>query len=254
MKIRALIIDDEPLARERIRSFLRDEPDVEVLAECANGNEAVTAVKKHSPDLIFLDVQMPGLGGFDVLRALGKDRLPLVIFVTAYDQHALKAFEVHALDYLLKPFKQARFKQTIQRAREAISSRHSGAIPQNLLDLLGQATKPAVERLTRIPVKTNDRVIFIKTDQIHYIEAAGNYLVLHTAKENHVVRETLTSLEEKLDPKLFLRINRSTLVNLEQIKELQPLFKGEHAVVLLNGKQLTMTRGIREVQEVLKFS
>jgi two-component system LytT family response regulator len=254
MKIRTLIIDDEPLARERVRSFLRDEPDVDVLAECANGNEAVAAIKKHSPDLIFLDVQMPGLGGFDVLRSLAKDYLPLVIFVTAYDQHALKAFEVHALDYLLKPFKQARFKQTVQRAREAIASRQKDAIPQNLLELLGQAAKPPAERLTRIPVKTGDRVIFVKTDQIHYIEAAGNYLVLHTAKENHVVRETLTALEEKLDPKLFLRINRSTLVNLEQIKELQPLFKGEHAVVLLNGKQLTMTRGIREVQEVLKFS
>ncbi len=253
MKIRALIIDDEPLARERVRSLLREEPDIEVLGECANGNEAVAAIKKHSPDLIFLDVQMPGLGGFDVLRALGKEHIPLVIFVTAYDQHALKAFEVHALDYLLKPFKQTRFKQTVQRARESLASRRAGAVHQNLLDLLGQA-KPATEHLTRIPVKTGDRVVFVKTDQIHYIEAAGNYLVLHTAKENHVVRETLTALEEKLDPKQFLRINRSTLVNLEQIKELQPLFKGDHAMVLLNGKQLTMTRGIREVQEVLKFS
>jgi len=253
MKIRALIIDDEPLARERVRTLLREEPDVEVIAECANGNEAVTAIKKHSPDLIFLDVQMPGLGGFDVLRALGKEPMPLVIFVTAYDQHALKAFEVHALDYLLKPFKQARFKQTVQRARETLASRQGGVLPKGLLELLGQA-KPVVERLTRIPVKTGERVIFVKTEHIHYIEAAGNYLVLHTAKENHVVRETLTSIEEKLDPKQFLRINRSMLVNLEQIKELQPLFKGDHAVVLLSGKQLTMTRGIREVQEVLKFS
>src|SRR5258705_9997127 len=254
MKIRTIIVDDEPLARERIRTLLREEADIEVLCECANGNEAVTAIRKHSPDLLFLDVQMPGLGGFDVLRALGKEVMPLVIFVTAYDQHALKAFEVHALDYLLKPFKQARFKQTVQRARETIARRQGGAIPQNLLDLLGQVAKPAAELLTRIPVKTGDRVLFVKTEQIHYIEAAGNYLVLHTAKENHVVRETLTALEEKLDPKQFLRINRSTLVNLEQIKELQPLFKGDHAVVLLNGKQLTMTRGIREVQEVLKFS
>src|SRR5204863_3401954 len=184
---------------------------------------------------------------------LGKEPMPLVIFVTAYDQHALKAFEVHALDYLLKPFKQARFKQTVQRARETLASRQGGVLPKGLLELLGQA-KPVVERLTRIPVKTGERVIFVKTEHIHYIEAAGNYLVLHTAKENHVVRETLTSIEEKLDPKQFLRINRSMLVNLEQIKELQPLFKGDHAVVLLSGKQLTMTRGIREVQEVLKFS
>src|SRR5215471_7560665 len=134
MKIRVLIIDDEPLARERVGTFLRDESDIEVLAECANGTEAVAAIKKHSPDLIFLDVQMPGLGGFEVLRALGKEHLPMVIFVTAHDHHALKAFEVHALDYLLKPFKQARFKQTLQRAREALASRQGGAIPQNLLE------------------------------------------------------------------------------------------------------------------------
>src|SRR5438105_14240535 len=156
MKIRTLIVDDEPLARERVRSLLRDESDIEILGECANGNEALAAIKKHSPDLIFLDVQMPGLGGFDVLRALGKEHIPLVIFVTAYDQHALKAFEVHALDYLLKPFKQARFKQTIQRARETIANRQAGAIPQNLLDLLSQAAKPPPERLTGIPLKTGD--------------------------------------------------------------------------------------------------
>src|SRR5436190_16017555 len=171
MKIRALIIDDEPLARERVRTLLREEPDVEVIAECANGNEAVTAIKKHSPDLIFLDLQMPSLGGFDLLRALGKEPRPLVIFVTAYGQHALKAFEVHALDYLLKPFKQARFKQTVQRARETLASRQGGVLPKGLLELLGQA-KPVVERLTRIPVKTGERVIFVKTEHIHYIEAA----------------------------------------------------------------------------------
>ena len=255
MPLRVLIVDDEPLARERVRSLLQDEPELEIVGECADGAEAVAGIKKHSPDLLFLDVQMPGMGGFEVLRALDQERLPLVIFVTAYDQHALKAFDVHALDYLLKPFKQARFKQALQRARQAFANHQAGATSKNLLALLNQiqpATAPA--HLTRIPVRIGERIIFVKTDAIEYIESAGNYVVVHTGKENHVVRDTLTALEEKLDPKQFLRISRSTLVNLDQIKELQPLFKGEHAVLLRNGKQLTMTRGIREVQEALKFS
>lgn len=251
--MKTLIVDDEPLARERVRSLLKDECDIEIIGECANGTEAIAAIKSKAPDLLFLDVQMPGLDGFEVLRALENEPLPLVIFVTAYDQHALKAFEVHALDYLLKPFKPARFKATVERAREVFANRQAGAASKNLLALLGQV-QPARERLTRIPVRINERVVFVKTEQIEYIESAGNYVVLHTGKENHVVRETLTALEEQLDPKQFLRISRSALVNLEQIKELQPLFKGEHAVLLRNGKQLTMTRGIREVQETLKFS
>lgn len=252
-RIRTLIVDDEPLARERIRTLLRDEADVEVVGECADGQAAVAAVKKHSPDLLFLDVQMPGLGGFDVLRGLGKDRMPMVIFVTAYDQHALKAFEVHALDYLLKPFKQTRFKQTVQRAREALANKQAGDVSKGLLELIG-AGRPEREHLTRIAVRDGERVVFVKTEQIEYAESAGNYVVLHAGKENHVVRETLTALEEKLDPKQFVRISRSTLVKVDQIKELQPLFKGEHAVVLHNGKQLTMTRGVRELQELLKYA
>lgn len=252
-KIRTLIVDDEPLARERIRTLLAAEPDVEVVGECANGTDAVAAVQQKRPDLLFLDVQMPGKGGFEVLREVEPESMPLVIFVTAYDQHALKAFEVHALDYLLKPFKQARFRETVQRARQTLANRDATAASKNLLALLGQP-QPQAEHLSRIPVRNGDRVIFVKTAQIEYIEAAGNYVVLHAGKENHVVRETITALEQKLDPKKFVRISRSTLVNVEQIKELQPLFKGEYAVLLHNGKQLTMTRGVREVQEVLKFA
>ncbi len=251
-KIRTLIVDDEPLARERIRTLLQAEPDIEVVGECANAEEAVTALKQQGPDLLFLDVQMPGMDGFEVLHSVEPERLPLVIFVTAYDQHALKAFEVHALDYLLKPFKQARFRQTVQRARQLLGNRDAAAASKNLLALLGQTLPP--EHLTRIPVRNGDRVVFVKTSQLDYIESAGNYVVLHSGKENHVVRETLTALEQKLDPKQFIRISRSALVNVEQIKELQPLFKGEYAVLLQNGKQLTMTRGLREVQEFLKFT
>jgi two-component system LytT family response regulator len=264
MNIRTLIVDDEPLARERIRSLLAQEPDIQIAGECANGTEALAAIKAHSPDLLFLDVQMPGMDGFELLRNLATEQLPSVIFVTAYDQHAVKAFEVHALDYLLKPFKQARFKQTVQRAREALASRQAGNLSKNLLAFLGSQAQPQSqlpaerraepELLTRIPVRVGERLLFVKTDQIDYIEAAGNYVVLHAGKEHHVVRETLTALEARLGPKRFLRISRSSLVNVDQIKELQPLFKGEHAVLLHSGKQLTMTRGLREVQELLKFA
>ena len=250
-KIRTVIVDDEPLARERVRTLLKDEPDIEVIAECADGGEALSVLRDQSPDLVFLDVQMPGQGGFEVLRGL--ERLPLVIFVTAYDHHAVQAFEVHALDYLLKPFKASRFKETVARARAALASRAGDAASKNLLAWLGQLQRER-EYLSRIPVRTGERVVFVKTSQIEYIEAAGNYVVLHAGKENHVVRETLTALEEKLDPREFLRLSRSALVNVEQIKEVQPLFKGEHVVRLHNGKQLTMTRGIREVQELLKFT
>lgn len=253
MSIRTLIVDDEPLARERIRTLLQGEADIEILAECPDGNAALAAIRKHAPDLVFLDVQMPGLGGFEVLQALDEEQMPLVIFVTAYDQHALRAFEIHALDYLLKPFKPARLKQTVQRARETLANQQAGAATKNLLELINGA-KPTRERLSRLAVRVGERVLFVRVEQIEYIESAGNYVVVHVAKENHVVRDTLTALEEKLDPKQFLRISRSTLVNLDAVKELQPLFKGEHAVVLHNGKQLTMTRGIREVQEALKFT
>ena len=252
MKIRTLIVDDEPLARERVRTLLANEPDIELIGECTTGTEAVAAIKQARPDLVFLDVQMPGLGGFEVLRALDKDQIPLVIFVTAYDQHAVKAFEVHALDYLLKPFKQARFRETVAHAREALAGREAAENSRKLLALIGQ-NPPPPERLARIPIRNGERVVFVKVENIDYVESAGNYVIVHAGKENHVVRETLTALEEKLDPRQFLRISRSTLVNMDQVKELQPLFKGEHAVLLHNGKQLTMTRGIREVQERLKY-
>jgi two-component system LytT family response regulator len=254
MKIRVIIVDDEPLARERIRTLLQAEKDVELLAEASNGEEGAAAIRKHHPDLVFLDIQMPGMDGFAMLRSLGQGPLPLVIFVTAYDQHALKAFEVHALDYLLKPFKQARFRETLQRVRGLLQSRESADISGRLAALLSSAPATAPERLTRIPIRNGDRTTFVKTAQIDFAESAGNYVVLHVGKENHVVRETLTALEEKLDPKKFVRVNRSTIVNLEQIKEIQPLFKGEHVVVLQNGKQLPLTRGVRELEDLLRFS
>lgn len=256
MKIRVLIVDDEPLARERIRTLLAAEADLDLIGECASGPEAVKQIRQLAPDLVFLDIQMPGMDGFEVLRALGSERLPLVIFATAYDQHAIRAFEVHALDYLLKPFKQVRLKETLQRAREAIAARDTSAATRKLMEMLSGSQPPSklAEHLSRISVRTGERVVLVRVEQVDYIESAGNYVLLHVGKESHVLRETLTSLEEQLNPKQFLRISRSILVNVDQIKELQPLFKGDHAVLLHNGKQLTMTRGIREVQELLRFS
>jgi two-component system LytT family response regulator len=253
VNLRVLIVDDEPLARERIRTLLHGEKDLVIVGECGDGLAAVEALRTLSPDLMFLDVQMPGMDGFEVLRQAGTTPLPAVIFVTAYDQHALRAFEVHAIDYLLKPFKPARFKDALQQARESLAGRRAETASRRLLELLGKET-PAHERITRFPVKTGDRTVFIKASDVDYFESAGNYVVLHSGKENHVIRETLSALEEKLDARRFARINRSMLVNIEQIRELQPLFKGEHVVVLRNGKQLALTRGVRELEDLLRFS
>jgi two-component system, LytTR family, response regulator len=252
MKVRALIVDDEPLARQRVRLLLDEEPDVEVIAESGDGFQAVDQIEATRPDLVFLDVQMPEMDGFEVLRRVPPGLLPVVIFTTAYDQHALRAFEVNALDYLLKPFKPTRFKQSVQRARDLIANKHVGVAARGLLALLGQTPAPAGQ-LTRLAVKTPGKVTFVELDQIQTIEAAGKYAVAHVGKENHVLRETMTSLESHLPPQRFLRISRSVIVNIEQIKELQPMFKGENLVVLKNGKSYPTTRPIREIQQKLEF-
>jgi two-component system LytT family response regulator len=254
MKIRALIVDDEPLARERVRLLLGEEPDVEVIGECGDGFEAVDQIQATKPDLVFLDVQMPEMDGFEVLRRLPPVLLPVVIFTTAYDQHALRAFEANALDYLLKPSKPARFKQSVQRARDLITNKHAGVAARRLLALLGQAPAAVpTGQLTRLAVKTPGRVTFVELDQIQAIEAAGKYAVVHVGKENHVLRETMGSLESNLPPQRFLRISRSVIVNMDQIQELQPTFKGENLVVLKNGKSYPTTQPLREIQQKLEF-
>ncbi len=251
--MRIIIADDEPPARERIRSLLANETGAEIIGECGNGEETFRMVSELQPDLLFLDIQMPAMDGFEVLRTLDKTRLPLIIFVTAYNEHAIKAFEVHALDYLLKPFSQKRFKDSLQRARNTLETSKSHVLPEDLLKIIQKAQEQRT-CLNRIPVRNGERLYFVKTSQIDYLEAAGNYVVLHTGKETHIVRETLTSLETELDPRKFIRISRSALVNVEQIKEIQPLFKGEHVLVLLSGAQLNVTRGVREIQDLMKFS
>jgi two-component system LytT family response regulator len=250
MKIRAMIVDDEPLARKRIHLFLRDEPDVEIVGECVNGVEAIDQIGRLKPDLLFLDVQMPEVSGFDVLRALPVDHWPLVIFVTAYNQHALEAFEVHALDYLLKPFKLVRFRQALHRARQTLDDKDGKGQNKRFQEwLLAQEQSVYPSRLT---VKSGEHTAFVEVKDIDCIEAAGNYAILHVGATNHILRETLANLEAKLSPKRFLRVSRSAIVNLDRIKAVQPATRGEHVVVLKNGKEFTLTRGVREVQQRLE--
>src|SRR5579859_2199964 len=252
MKIRAVIVDDEPLARQRIRLLLTEEADVDIVGDYEDGVQAVEQIITLKPDLLFLDVQMPEMDGFEVLRQVPPELLPIVIFITAYDKHALRAFEAHALDYLLKPFKPERFKQAIRRARELIANKQAGVAARGLLDLLADHA-PATPHLRRLTVKTPDRVVFVDVEDIDAIEAAGKYAVLHVGKENHVLRETMSSLESHLPPQRFLRISRSVIVSIDQIQELQPMFKGENLVVLKNRKSYPTTRPIREIQQKLEF-
>ena len=251
MKIRALIVDDEQLATQRVRLLLGEEPDVEVIGESGDGFEAVDQIQTTKPDLVFLDVQMPEMDGFEVFRRVPQALLPVVIFTTAYDQHALRAFEANARDYLLKPFKPTRFKEAVQRARDLIANKQVGVAARGLLALLGQTPAPAGQ-LTRLAVKTPGKVTFVELDQIQAIEAAGKYAVVHVGKENHVLRQTMSSLESHPPPN-DLRISRSVIVNIDQIQELQPTFKGETLVVLKNGKSYPTTRPIREIQQKLEF-
>jgi two-component system, LytTR family, response regulator len=251
MKVRVLIADDEPLARSRLVELVSQESDVEVIGQCRNGLEAVAAIKEKKPDLVFLDIRMPGLDGIEVLRSLDQSQLPAVIFVTAYDKHAVEAFDLNAVDYLLKPYQPERFKRALQRAREHLQSGTS-VLTARLLRLL-ETEKPAEPSLTRFSIKAGGKTQFVAVKEVEWIEAAGNYLILHVAKENHLVRDTLAGLESKLPPKHFIRVNRSALVNLERVKEIEPTGNDTHVLTLRSGAKLTATRSVREIEELLKF-
>jgi len=245
MKIDTLIVDDEPLARDRVKRFLRDEHDIRVVGECGNGREAVAAIKEQRPDLVFLDIQMPEKNGFEVVKALDVKTMPAVIFVTAYDQYALQAFDVHALDYLLKPFNRDRLHKAVSHAREQIETRRIGQLDERLASLI-KDLKADRKYLERLVVKSDGRVFFLKVDEIDWIEAAGNYVRLHAGREAHMIRETMNGIEAKLDPDKLLRIHRSTVVNIDRIKELHPMFSGDYAVILRNGTELALSRNYRE--------
>ena len=220
--IRALIVDDEALARERVRTLLATVPGVTVVAECSGGREAVEQILAERPDLVFLDVQMPDLDGFDVLEAVASEWLPQVIFVTAYDEYAIKAFDVHAIDYLLKPIEPGRFRKALARVTKR--------------DLLAMLDERPIDRLV---IRTRSKVSFLKPSEIDWIEADGKHAVLHAGRETHVVRHTLTRLEQRLAPHGFVRVHRSAIVNVDRIKELEPWFHGEYVVILKDGTKLT---------------
>ena len=245
MTITTLIVDDEPLARDRIKRFLRDEDGIRLIGECKNGKEAIETIVREKPELVFLDIQMPEKNGFDVIKALDSKLLPTIIFVTAYDQYALQAFDVHALDYLLKPFNRERIKRAVTRAREHIDHKRLGNIDERLNALLADI-RGEKKYLDRLVVKAVGRVFFLKSDEIDWIEAAGNYVKLHVGRESHMIRETMNGIESKLDPGKFLRIHRSTVVNIDRIKELHPMFSGDYAVILRNGTELALSRNYRE--------
>ena len=255
MTIRTLIVDDEPLAREKLRGFLDGVEDFEVVGECRDGREALETIERECPDLVFLDVQMPEMDGFEVLENLPEDELPTVVFVTAYDQYALKAFDVHAVDYLLKPFDRDRFRKALERARMEVERREVGDVRQKLLALLGDAEVRRRRYSDRLVVKTSGRVVFLKADDVDWIDAAGNYVKIHAGGETHQLRETMSRLEQRLDPERFLRIHRSTIVNVERIRELQQQFHGDYLVVLKNGQRLTLSRSYRDrIQDLLDRS
>lgn len=235
--LRILIVDDEPLARDRIRSLLETEPDVDVVGECSDGAQAVREIRNLDPDLLFLDVQMPRLDGFEVLEALQPGPVPVVVFTTAHDQHALAAFEHSALDYLLKPFTEARFRAALQRARTRLE--------RDAVALEGRRTPDVVGRIF---VRTPERILFLRPDEISRVEAAGNYVLLHVGNERHVLRETLSAMETRLGPSGFFRISRSLLVNLAGVREVQPSGGGGHVLVLRNGVRLDMTCPLGELQ------
>ena len=245
IKTRVLIADDEPLGRARLRMLLAEEPWIEIIAECPDGPSAIAAIEKLRPELVFLDIQMPGGSGFDVIQAIGPARMPFVIFVTAFDRYALRAFDVHALDYLLKPFDRDRFRDALTRARDLIERHSNGDLERRLLALVNDL-KPDPQPLERFVIKSGGRVFFLRAEDIEWIEAAGNYVKLHVGAETHVFRETMNSLEARLSPRTFFRIHRSHIVNIERVRELQPWFNGEYVVFLTSGARLTLSRGYRE--------
>jgi two-component system LytT family response regulator len=271
MKIRTLVVDDEPLARRRLSRLLQEEPGIEVVGTCGSGREAVDTIRRDRPDLVFLDVQMPELDGFGVLAELGADRLPTVVFVTAYDRYALQAFEVHALDYLLKPYTPARLSAAVQRAtRQLQAPVHDTARLSELLEhldrerrelaakLSGVAPAPApppaapaaagspISHTGRLLVKEGERMFFVPVERIDWLEAEGNYVRLHCGREAHLVRATLSGMEEQLDPTRFTRIHRSTIVNMDRVKEVRPWFAGDYLVKLHDGGELRLSRRYRD--------
>jgi|HubBroStandDraft_6_1064221.scaffolds.fasta_scaffold50541_2 two-component system LytT family response regulator len=245
IKVRTIIVDDEPLARRKIRSLLKDDPDVELVAEAPGGQDALSAIRRLAPDLVFLDVQMPEIDGFGVLERLKPEEIPLLVFVTAYDQYALRAFEFSAVDYILKPVDRTRFGAALHRVKDRLRTEPHETLNQRMSTLISQV-RPGQAYLDRLPVRINDRVILLRTDEVDWIEAEGKYIKLHTEKAHHLLRESISTMETRLDPRKFLRIHRSFIVNIDRIRELEPWFHGEYRVVLTDGTRLMLSRGFKK--------
>jgi two-component system LytT family response regulator len=241
MSIKTIIVDDVELARERVKILLND-AEIEIVAECENGREAVEAIRNLNPDLVFLDVQMPKIGGFEVVETVGAERMPAVIFVTAYDEYAIRAFEINAVDYLLKPFDEERLKKAVERAKREIKKQEPPAEIEEKLRKLLKEVKTEPRYLKRIPVKSTRGTTLVLTEEIDWIASAGHYLELHIGNEMYLIREKLSEIETKLDPQIFMRIHRSTIVNLDRIKSLHPLFNGDQLIILKNGRELNLSR------------
>ena len=244
LRIRTLIADDEPAGRRRLRRQLAAHADIEIVAECSDGREALISIERGRPDLALLDIQMPEIDGLSIMQALPEEQRPVVIFVTAHEEHALGAFGVQAADYLLKPFTQQRLAQALTRAR-VFCARGGPAIPPP-----GAGEKPAT--LTRLVVPTGERMLVVPTLQIDWVESAGNYAVIHVGRDTHVLRETLSELEHRLPAGQFLRISRSVIVNLDRVRELRADAETGHVMLLADGAKLAITRGVREVQKRLE--
>lgn len=263
MPIRILIVDDEPLARDTIRLLLDEQDDVEIVGEAKDGDEAVSMIESAKPDLVFLDIQMPGKTGFEVIQAVGAENMPVVIFATAYDEYALKAFDAQALDYLLKPYDDERFEEALNRGRNRVGERKIGSLSNQLVSLMAEhktgkpVDRPAGpvevrDRSERILIKERDSVFFVKTENIDWVEAAKDYVVIHIGQKKHLLRESMTRMEKRLDPNTFVRIHRSSIVNIERIKELKSYFHGDYIVYMKDGSELKLSRRYwSRVEEVL---
>lgn len=254
--IRALIVDDEPPARENLRILLQASSDVEVVRECRSGADAVRAIDDLRPDLVFLDVQMPGMNGFEVIRAVGPKRMPTTVFVTAYDRYALRAFEARALDYLLKPFDDQRFAETLSRARERIREQKESDLAQRLVSLVRERVRDdsdsstgAPAPLTHLAIRERGRVMVLPVRDVDRFEAAGDYVRVHAVGKVHLFDETMKWLEARLDPERFVRIHRSHIVRVDRIRELHPFFHGDYVVKLVDGTELRLSRGRRAALE-----
>jgi len=249
MQLRVLIVDDEPMARHRLKRFLQKAADVTVVAECGDGASAVAAIQAHDLDLVFLDVQMPKMNGFEVVSAIGAERMSAVIFVTAFDRFALQAFEAQALDYLLKPFGEERVRKALARARTFLNGSRREDFQERLTGLLAATGNSKANCLL---VREKERVLVLRPGEIDWIEADGDYVRLHVGQHAHFIRSTMSYMEERLAPEGFVRIHRSRLVNLDRIKELRPLFHGESVVILKNGARLNASHGcLKELQDRL---